>query len=71
LEKISSRVLGREMGKILKRNEKLTERVTGILAANGNAKAIAEVIAGTLDKNVEEINEWLQEIIAGINEVSK
>ncbi len=71
LEKVSSRVLGREMGRILKRNEKLTERVIGILAANGNAKAIAEIIAGTLDKTIDEINEWLQEIIAGINEVSK
>ena len=69
LEKISSRVLGREMGKILRRNEKLTERVIGILAANGNAKTIAQIIAGTLDKTVDEINEWLQEIIAGIHEV--
>lgn len=69
LEKISSRVLGREMGKILRRNEKLTERVIGILAANGNAKTIAQIIAGTLDKTVNEINEWLQEIIAGIHEV--
>lgn len=68
LEKISSRVLGREMGKILKRNDKLKKRVIGILAASSSAKAIAEVIAGTLDKTVDEIDEWLHEIILGINE---
>ena len=69
LEKISARVLGREMGKILRRNEKLTIRVIGILSENG--KVITEIIAGTLDKTVDEINEWLNEIVTGINEVSK
>ena len=71
LENISARVLGREMGKILKRNAKLTDRVVAILSANGNAKSIAEIIAGALDKTVDEINELLKEIITGINEVSK
>ncbi|MCA6361693.1 MAG: hypothetical protein IM638_01530 [Bacteroidetes bacterium] len=71
LEKISARVLGREMSKFLKRNEKLTERVVGILSAKGNAKAIAEIIAGALNKTVEEITEWLQEIKIGINETNK
>jgi predicted nucleotidyltransferase len=70
LEKISARVLGREMGKILNRNKKLTQRVIGILSAKGNAKSIAEIMAGTLDKTVDEITEWLQEIIAGINELT-
>ena len=39
-----------EMGKILNRNKKLTERVIGILSAKGNAKSIAEIMAGRLTK---------------------
>lgn len=67
LEKISARVLGREMGRILKRNEKLRIRVIGILSESGKVKAITEIIAGTLDKTVDEIKEWLNEMITGIN----
>jgi predicted nucleotidyltransferase len=71
LEEISARVLGREMGKILKRNEKLTERVLAILSEHGRAKTITETVAATLDKPADEINEWLSEIKIGINEVAK
>ena len=71
LEIISARVLGREMGKILRRNNDLKERILGILSSNGNGKAekISVIIAGTLGKPVDEITLLLNEIVAGIKDL--
>ncbi len=70
LDIISARVLGREMGKILRRNSDLKKRILGILSSNGNGKAeqISVIIAGTLGKTVDEISLLLNEIVFGINE---
>lgn len=72
LERISTRVLGREMGKILGRNDDLKERILGILSSNGNGKAeqISVIIAGTLGKTADEISLLLNEIVTGIKEIS-
>ena len=71
LESISARVLGREMGKILKKNQDLKERILGILTFDNSGKAekIAEIFAVTLDKSLEDIHRRLNEIFCGINEV--
>lgn len=71
LERISARVLGREMGKILRRNNDLIERMLGILTSNGNGKAeqISVIIAGTLGRSTDEITSLLNELVTGINEI--
>ena len=71
LDQISARVLGREMGKILKRSENLKKRIFDILTTKGNGKAekISVIIAGTLGKPVDEISLLLNEIVAGIKEI--
>jgi predicted nucleotidyltransferase len=69
---ISARVLGREMGKILRRNEQVKGRILNLLPTNGPAKSskIAIVIAETLDKTTDEISALLAEIEMGIQESS-
>lgn len=71
LENISARVLGREMGKILRRNEDLKKRILGLITPKGNGKAeqMAGIIAGTLGKSADEITALLNEIVIGITEV--
>lgn len=71
LERISARVLGREMGKILRRNNDLKERILGIISSNGKGKAeqISVIIAGTLGKSADEISSLLNEIVTGIKDI--
>lgn len=73
LEEVSARVLGREMGKILRRNKKLEERISGMLTENENGKAIiiATKIAAVLNKQIDEIMNLLKEIMNGMSEIKK
>lgn len=59
LKNIAARVMGREMGKIAKRNEKLRSRIAGILNANTNdianspmAAIMVEYFENTIEQNV-------------------
>jgi predicted nucleotidyltransferase len=70
LKYIAARVMGREMGKIARRNEKLLGRIAGILAANTNdianspmAAIMVEYFANTVEENV-----LLQELKQGFGE---
>lgn len=71
LEIISARVLGREMGKFLRRNISLKHRVLGFLPSNGASKAIqiAAIMAITLEKSIDEVSLLLTEIETGILEI--
>ena len=73
LEIISARVLGREMGKILRRNENLKMRILSLLPSNGatKAKQISTIIAGKLEKSIDEVSVLLSAIETGIHETSE
>ena len=70
LEIISARVLGREMGKILRRNENLKMRILSLLPSNGatKAKQISTIIAGKFEKSIDEVSVLLSAIETGIHE---
>lgn len=72
IEQISARVLGREIGRFLKRNQDLRERILNLLLENENGKAerIATIIAGTLDRQIDEIMGLLKEISVGIRDAT-
>lgn len=71
LKKIAARVMGREMGKIAKRNEKLRGRIEGILNANTNDIAnsrMAAIMVEYFENTVEENVLLLQELKQGFGE---
>jgi predicted nucleotidyltransferase len=67
---VSARVLGREIGKILKRNEKLKERINAILQKNIDKSDVkmATLIASFLNQTLDEVLILIGEISKGINE---
>ena len=67
---ISARVLGREMGKILKRNEKLSDRIVNILNKNleKSDSKMATIMSSFLNQTVEDTLVLLQEVIKGIRD---
>jgi len=72
LDEIAVRVLGREMGKIVVRNDKLKGRILRILDQNTHDKnnsPIGEILASYYDKLVKETIELLIEIKTGISEI--
>ena len=71
LKYIAARVMGREMGKIARRNEKLLVRIAGILAANTNDIAnspMAAIMVEYFENTVEENVLLLQELKQGFGE---
>jgi hypothetical protein len=63
--------MGREMGKIARRNEKLLARISGILAANTNDIAnspMAAIMVEYFENTVEENVLLLQELKQGFGE---
>jgi predicted nucleotidyltransferase len=70
---ISARVLGRQMGKILRRNPALNQRIMNLLPASGLAKAteIATIMATSLDQTIDQTTALLSAIEAGIMDVVK
>jgi predicted nucleotidyltransferase len=71
LKYIAARVMGREMGKIARRNEKLLGRIAGILAANTNDIAnspMAAIMVEYFENTVEENVLLLQELKQGFGE---
>ena len=72
LLEIAARVLGREMGKIAVKNDKLKERILRILDQNTydiNNSPIGEILASCYNKPVKETMELLTEIKTGISEI--
>lgn len=73
LDEIAARVLGREMGKIAVRNDKLKERILRILDQNTDDKnnsPIGEILASYYNRPVKETMDLLTEIKTGISEIS-
>jgi len=73
LDEIAARVLGREMGKIAVRNDKLKERILRILDQNTHDKnnsPIGEILASYYNRPVKETMDLLTEIKTGISEIS-
>ena len=71
LKNIAARVMGREMGKIARRNEKLLSRIAGILDANTNDTAnspMAAIMVEYFESTVEENVLLLQELKHGFGE---
>lgn len=72
LDEIAARVLGREMGKIAVRNDKLKERILRILDQNThdqNNSPIGEILASYYNRPVKETMDLLSEIMKGISEI--
>jgi len=72
LDEIAARVLGREMGKIAVRNDKLKERILRILDQNTHDKnnsPIGEILASYYNRPVKETMDLLSEIKTGISEI--
>jgi len=66
---VSSRVLGIEIGNILKRSKRIAERIDNILKANLNDPEkcrLANLFASELEISVEEAVKIIQQIITGI-----
>jgi predicted nucleotidyltransferase len=70
LIQISARVLGREMGRILSRNNQVMARILAIFPAENPEKAsrISRIISGHLQLTLDQTNELLVEIEKGILE---
>ena len=71
LKNIAARVMGREMGKIARRNEKLLSRIAGILDANTNDIAntpMAVIMVEYFENSVEENVLLLQQLKQGFEE---
>ena len=71
LKHIAARVMGREMAKIAKRNEKLFSRIDGILKANTGDLASSQMAAIMVEfyqNTVEDNVLLLQKLTQGFNE---
>lgn len=71
LKNIAARVMGREMGKIAKRNEKLRSRIAGILNANTNDIAnspMAAIMVEYFENTIEQNVLLLQQLSLGFRE---
>ena len=71
LKYIAERVMGREMGKITRRNEKLHSRIAGILNANTNDienSPMATIMVEYFETTIEENVLLLQQLKQGFEE---
>lgn len=74
LDEVAAQYLGREIGKIISRNKKLTERVTAILErglSDSNPNNLDELLARESDETIDYSRSLIAHILAGIKEVSK
>jgi predicted nucleotidyltransferase len=74
LDEVAAQYLGREIGKIISRNKKLTERVTAILErglSDSNQNNLDELLARESDETIDYSRSLIAHILAGIKEVSK
>ena len=72
LDEIASQYLGREIGKIVSVNPKLTTRVKGILEkalVEDESNALVDLLASESDKTIDYSKGIISHILAGINEM--
>lgn len=73
LDEIAAQYLGREIGKIISGNKKLSERVTTILKrglSDSNPNKLDELLARESDETIDYSRNLINHILSGINEVS-
>jgi predicted nucleotidyltransferase len=69
LDKIASQFLGREIGKIISKNPKLIERITGILEGGlDESNDLAESIASESYETIEYSKSLISHILKGVSE---
>lgn len=71
IELVGARVLGRDMGRILARDEALSERIHRLIdssAPKEDGEPILEEMSRFRDKSIEESRRLLKEIVVGIRE---
>lgn len=73
LDDIASQYLGREIGKIISGNPKLTERIKGILEkglVDNNSNNLDELLASESDETIDFSRSLISHILAGIKEIT-
>jgi len=73
LDEIASQYLGREIGKIVSGNPKLTERIKGILEkglVDNNSNNLDELLASESDETIDFSRSLISHILAGIIEIT-
>lgn len=73
LDEIASQYLGREIGKIVSGNPKLTERIKGILEkglVDSNSNNLDELLASESDETIDFSRSLISHILAGIKEIT-
>lgn len=73
LDEIAAQYLGREIGKIISGNQRLIERIKGIIQKSLNeddSNALVEILASESDETLDFSKSIISHILAGLNEIN-